>query len=155
MGLASPVSGDWRPVGQGNSLELVAVLSVNTPGFLCQIETDSQGRPSAMVASLSIADETPAAVGWSLDDLKTVLAQVLAEDRAAASAAVYTPPTVTAPVDKPPAEVDARMVELIAEFCGADSASAPVEAEAVELTPTDRMGDLIAEFSGKQAAPKG
>ena len=54
MGLASPLSGDWRPIGprQGN-LELVAVLSVNTPGFLCKIETDSTGRPLAMVASLS------------------------------------------------------------------------------------------------------
>jgi hypothetical protein len=30
---ASPVSGDWRPLGGGKGLEMVAALAVNVPGF--------------------------------------------------------------------------------------------------------------------------
>lgn len=84
MGLASPLSGDWRPIGprQGN-LELVAVLSVNTPGFLCKIETDSTGRPLAMVASLSPSPRAGGSVSQlSLDDIKRVIAEALAESSA-------------------------------------------------------------------------
>lgn len=76
MGLASPVSGDWRPVGPGGGLELVAVLSVNTPGFLCRTETDAAGQPLAMVASLGAVDD---ASTWTLDALKTALDEVLTE----------------------------------------------------------------------------
>ncbi len=167
MGLASPVSGDWRPVGQGNALELVAVLSVNTPGFLCKVETDATGAPSAMVASLSVADDAPAAGSWSLDELKAVFAQVLAEDRAATlqnadksqmvneGLLMATPEdTQATAVDKAPApEVDAtaRMGELIAQFSGTpiEPPAAPEpEVVPVELTPTERMGELIAEFEG-------
>lgn len=51
-GLASPLSGDWRPIGGG--LELVAALSVNTPGFpLVASATDDDGHLLALVASLS------------------------------------------------------------------------------------------------------
>lgn len=165
MGLSSPVSGDWRPVGQGNSLELVAVLSVNTPGFLCKVETDHSGQPLAMVASLSVADGAPAE-SWSLEDLRAVFAQVLAEERAAAArvdealavldaaAAPARAAETAADADAEP-DVDAtvRMSALIAEFTGTpvDAPAAPAEepAEPVELTPTDRMGALIGEFTGK------
>lgn len=44
---ASGVSGDWRRIG-GN-LELVAVLSVNTPGFPVPQTELTDGRPSALV----------------------------------------------------------------------------------------------------------
>lgn len=77
MGLASPVSGDWRPIGPNRSLELVAVLSVNTPGFLCKVETDSAGEPLAMVASMGAVETGPQ--GWSLDDIKQALREVLSD----------------------------------------------------------------------------
>jgi hypothetical protein len=50
MGLAAPLSGDWRDFGQG--LDLIAALAVNTPGFAVRGRTDDQGRPAALVASL-------------------------------------------------------------------------------------------------------
>lgn len=49
-GLASPLSGDWRDFGQG--LELVAALSVNTPGFVARGRNDDLGRPFSLVAAL-------------------------------------------------------------------------------------------------------
>ena len=87
MGLASPLSGDWRPIG-GN-LELVAVLSVNTPGFLCKVETDSTGQPLAMVASLA---PTPRAASGgvehlSIEQIKAAMVEVLAETQRAAELA--------------------------------------------------------------------
>lgn len=81
MGLATPLSGDWRPYG--GELELVAVLAVNTPGFLVRSTTDSDGRPLAMVASLA---PRPAAAGtavWSREDLKAMVAEAISEDRRA------------------------------------------------------------------------
>lgn len=56
MGLAAPLSGDWRD--RGNGLELIAALSVNTPGFAVRGRTDSMGRPAALVASLGPAPTT-------------------------------------------------------------------------------------------------
>ena len=51
-GLASPLSGDWRPIGAG--LEMVAALSVNTPGFpLVACATDDHGHILALVAALA------------------------------------------------------------------------------------------------------
>lgn len=51
-GIAAPLSGDWRSVG--GSLELVAALAVNTPGFpvLASGATDSGDEPLSLVASL-------------------------------------------------------------------------------------------------------
>lgn len=52
MGVSSALSGDWRTIA-GN-LELVAALSVNTPGFpiLASGATDAHDRPLSLVASL-------------------------------------------------------------------------------------------------------
>lgn len=53
-GLASPLSGDWRPINPGQGLELVAALSVNTPGFpLVASAVDDQGDMLALVAALA------------------------------------------------------------------------------------------------------
>ncbi|WP_052372767.1 hypothetical protein [Nocardia otitidiscaviarum] len=50
-GLSAPLSGDWRRIG-GN-LELVAALSVNTPGFpVLRGRDDEHGRTTALVAAL-------------------------------------------------------------------------------------------------------
>ena len=52
-GLAAPLSGDWRRIG-GN-LELVAALSVNTPGYpiIASGATDENDEPLALVASIA------------------------------------------------------------------------------------------------------
>ena len=53
MGLAAPLSGDWRNFGQG--LDLIAALAVNTPGFAVRGRDDDAGKPAALVASLAPA----------------------------------------------------------------------------------------------------
>ncbi|UYP17729.1 phage head morphogenesis protein [Rhodococcus sp. Z13] len=55
-GISAPLSGDWRTIG-GN-LELVAALSVNTPGFpvLVAGASDEDDRPRTLVASLGPRD---------------------------------------------------------------------------------------------------
>lgn len=51
-GLSAPLSGDWRTIG-GN-LELVAALSVNTPGFpVVSGRRDESGRDLVLVAALA------------------------------------------------------------------------------------------------------
>ncbi|MEU9805438.1 hypothetical protein [Mycobacterium sp. NPDC050853] len=86
MGLAAPLSGDWRPYG-GN-LELVAALAVNTPGFLCRTTTDSRGYPLAMVASMS---PRPGAAGrnvYSREDMRADLKAAVSEALVESSQAV-------------------------------------------------------------------
>lgn len=51
QGLTAPLSGDWRNLGQG--LDLIAALAVNTPGYAVHGVDDHEGRPYALVASLS------------------------------------------------------------------------------------------------------
>lgn len=51
-GLSAPLSGDWRSIG--GHLELVAALSVNTPGFpVISGRDDAHGRVASLIASLS------------------------------------------------------------------------------------------------------
>ena len=50
QGIHAPLSGDWRNLGQG--LDLIAALSVNTPGFAARGRDDDQGQPIALVASV-------------------------------------------------------------------------------------------------------
>lgn len=120
MGLASPVSGDWRPVGPGRGLELVAVLSVNTPGFLCTVETDADGAPLAMVASLGPVAGHPAPL--SLDAVKSALNEVL-EERDAHAAKV---------------EADRVLSERLGQLFDRS-----VEAVGEPLSPTERMANLL------------
>jgi hypothetical protein len=81
-GLASPLSGDWRDFGQG--LELVAALSVNTPGFAARGRDDELGRPVALVAALGPAPTIDRVAYLSRDDVKTAVAEALAEQKFAA-----------------------------------------------------------------------
>lgn len=47
---SSALSGDWRPIGQ--SLELIAACSVNSPGFpIPRVALAASGRPLALVAA--------------------------------------------------------------------------------------------------------
>ena len=76
-GLCAPLSGDWRDFGQG--LELVAALSVNTPGFVARGREDDLGRPVTLVASLGPhADREPRSIR---DDVKAAVREALAEQQ--------------------------------------------------------------------------
>lgn len=87
QGLAAPLSGDWRNVG-GN-LELVAALSVNTPGFplVASGATDEEDRPLSLVASLGpCASQSPDGadrLNLSEDQIKAFVQIVVEETRAA------------------------------------------------------------------------
>lgn len=119
MGLSSPLSGDWRPID--GELELVAVLSVNTPGFLCKIATDSAGKPLAMVASLSPAPGTEAGGidHFTLDDIKAAVREDIAESQRNA-------------------ELAARRDAALARARDAVGDPPP------ELTPTEQVEQLLA-----------
>lgn len=82
MGLSAPLSGDWRDFGSG--LELVAALSVNTPGFAARGRSDDQGRPLALVASLGPVEEADVAVDepvavFDHDAVKTAVREAMDE----------------------------------------------------------------------------
>lgn len=62
LGLSSPLSGDWRR--HGGNLELVAALSVNTPGFpVPRGSRDDKGRDYALVAAGALPPATSAPLG--------------------------------------------------------------------------------------------
>ncbi|MFJ1459755.1 phage minor head protein [Nocardia sp. N2S4-5] len=76
-GLSAPLSGDWRYIG--GSLELVAALSVNTPGFpVLRGRDDENGHTTALVAALG-----PRPVHRRLDTtiLRTVAIEAVREFR--------------------------------------------------------------------------
>ena len=109
MGLAAPLSGDWRDFGQG--LDLIAALAVNTPGFAVRGRDDEFGRPATLVASIgptptgkggtsgaalsatAIADIVSAAVNAALDkrDTDAELAALLAAGKSKAGPAPEQP----------------------------------------------------------------
>jgi hypothetical protein len=65
LGLSCPLSGDWRR--HGGNLELVAALSVNTPGFpVPRGYSDGDGRDYALVAAGAVRPARPA---LDLDDV--------------------------------------------------------------------------------------
>lgn len=65
LGLSCPLSGDWRR--HGGNLELVAALSVNTPGFpVPRGYSDGDGRDYALVAAGAVR---PARPTLDLDDV--------------------------------------------------------------------------------------
>jgi hypothetical protein len=88
---ASSVSGDWRPIN--NNLELVAVCSVNVPGFPIPRTRVASGAPMALVAAgveplieLSLKREagTPAydtEMVSRVEVLETVLASIVTQRR--------------------------------------------------------------------------
>ena len=118
MGLAAPLSGDWRDFGSG--LELVAALSVNTPGFSARGRSDDQGRPLALVASLGptedITDEPVAA--FDHDAVKVAVREAMDEaaadrerSRIAAEAAALLDRAATITHPATPAEEIAALLE--------------------------------------------
>jgi hypothetical protein len=117
MGLAAPLSGDWRPYG--GALELVAALAVNTPGFLCRSTTDSQGNPLSLVASMSPRPGSAERPVLSREDIKAAVAEALAESQRAV-------------------ELAQRRAVVLARAREAVGDPPP------KLSPTERMSQLIA-----------
>jgi hypothetical protein len=69
---ASALSGDWRRVGIGDEMELIAALAVNSPGFpIPRVGVESGVQVSLVAAGCVAADSPP--------DLDDVVAAVLAE----------------------------------------------------------------------------
>ena len=90
---ASPLSGDWREQGRTGSMELVAVLAVNVPGFPVPRPSGQvrDGRVRALVASGMLPPRKVAPPGsvnaLSVTDLK-YLQRLAARERATARARV-------------------------------------------------------------------
>lgn len=87
---ASSPSGDWRPIN--GKLELVAVCSVNVPGFPVAQARVASGAVVALVAAGMVLREAPAAP--SVDEralVNSVLAQIELENKAKAAAARFAP----------------------------------------------------------------
>ncbi|AEO93954.1 capsid maturation protease and MuF-like fusion protein [Mycobacterium phage Murdoc] len=128
MGLASPLSGDWRDFGQG--LDLIAALSVNTPGFAVRGRTDDDGRPAALVASLAPARKRASEL--SADEIGKIVARSVEQAFAAREAA-----EAAAKAAQDEADNIAALVELAIEKVGE-----PPEPEP-EKTPNDIVAELI------------
>lgn len=88
MGLAAPISGDWRHVG--GSYELVAALAVNGPGFpiIASGASDELDNPISLVASFgpACAQASRRAPVSAEDIARAVVAEMRAADRRAADA---------------------------------------------------------------------
>ena len=79
QGIHSPLSGDWRNFGQG--LDLIAALSVNTPGFSARGRDDDQGQPIALVASVGpVAKPGQFGTGMTPSAIKAIVAEALREE---------------------------------------------------------------------------
>ena len=128
MGLSAPLSGDWRDFGQG--LELIAALSVNTPGFAVRGRTGSDGRPAALVASLGPAPSTKKGetVGQlSADDIRSIFIDAFNQ---------------MTRESKEQAEADALFDELNAKV-------GPIPEPEPEKTPDDEIDELLANITDK------
>ena len=116
QGIASPMSGDWRNLGQG--LDLIAVLAINTPGFAARGRDDDQGRPIALVASVGPSPKAHRRVQAAMtkDDLRDVVKEAFADIQAEAELASRK------------VDVLARAEKLVGK----------------PKTPRDRIGDILA-----------
>lgn len=126
-GLAAPLSGDWRDFGEG--LDLIAALSVNTPGFRIAGRSDEYGRPVALVAALGPAPGTGRR-DLSLDAIKRVVAEAMAEQLAAQRA------------DSEREAAAAAAAQLIEEREAALAAAAELTAP---LSPRDEIKLILAQ----------
>ena len=125
MGLAAPLSGDWRDFGQG--LELVAALAVNTPGFAVRGREGDQGQPLALVASLGPNPRGAATRGGN-----ALSANAIAD--------IVSKAVTTALAQR---DTDAELATLLAK---ADEKLGPMP------TPNDEVAELLAEADAKAGA---
>lgn len=136
QGITAPLSGDWRNI-EGRGLDLIAVLSVNNPGFAVQGTDDSEGRPLALVACLG--PDPRLAAQPTRDDFRRWIQDAVVE-----TLAIVEPPRSPAEMAKAvndgiilmPAAADAPtdLVTPVAEATYSD-----------EKSPTDQIADLLAQ----------
>jgi hypothetical protein len=89
QGVSSPLSGDWRNLGQG--LDLVAALAVNTPGFSARGRDDDQGQPLALVASVGpVVKPGHKHTGLTRTQIKEAVLEALMEESRRQDLAVAT-----------------------------------------------------------------
>ena len=115
QGVSSPLSGDWRNFGQG--LDLIAALSVNTPGFSARGRDDDQGTPIALVASVGpVAKPGPRTPGLTASGIKAIVAEALREETARKELAFNTEVAMLRAeklIGKPPTPRD-RIAQMLA-----------------------------------------
>jgi hypothetical protein len=126
MGLAAPLSGDWRDFGQG--LDLIAALAVNTPGFAVRGREDADGRSVALVASLAPKPTGPRGTSGT-----ALTASAISEIVAAAVTKALTDRDEQA-------ELDALLAE----------ATQLVGEPAPALTPEQEIDAMLAELAGQE-----
>lgn len=142
---AAALSGDWRRVG--GSLELVAALAVNTPGFPVPRARVASGEPMALVAAGVVPSPRPptpgrvagidelamSALGVGPEQLADMVAARIEERRAAG-------------------ELSAQREVLLAELDDTPARAAALLAE-LDDTPR-RFAAALAEFEAGEVDPK-
>jgi len=89
QGVSSPLSGDWRNFGQG--LDLIAALSVNTPGFSARGRDDDQGQPIALVASVGPSPKPgQTRGGLTRSEIKATVMEAIREESERQTRAIAT-----------------------------------------------------------------
>ncbi|OBC03483.1 hypothetical protein A5784_14095 [Mycobacterium sp. 852013-50091_SCH5140682] len=127
MGMTAPLSGDWR----GTQLDMIAAHAVNSPGFpIYSAVTGPDGRDLALIASLGPSRKAQrAAGGFTMDreSLKTLLTEVVET------------------VDRRRAHQDAALAHKERTDAVLARARNAVGDPPPELTPTQRIGQMLAE----------
>lgn len=137
------LSGDWRRIGAG--LELVAALSVPTPGFPVPRARIASGEPRAMVAAGALAPTgRPVDVlsGLDVDSFAEAVAERLAARQKRDAELAAQREALLAELDDNPA----RMAELLAQL---DEAEGRAELEELGLT-----AEQIAAFDISRMPPQ-
>jgi hypothetical protein len=132
LALSHPPSGDWRPIG--GSLEMVAVLCVNTPGFGVYRARVASGMVQAMVASSGLPPRRVLTDGSAVDyeQLADVIADRILTRQQHTAALTARRTAALAATD----DTELRMAELLAETL--DDADADFT-----LSPADVAGFAI------------
>ena len=142
---ASALSGDWRRVG--SSLELVAALAVNTPGFPIPRARVASGAPLALVAAGVLRPETEPPIE-SLSVGKLTVGDL------AASSVISVPPVAGARIEVDPNGAMrwyAASGELIGSTAGAPTAPTPATL-AAQIDAALARRERQAELAAKKAA---
>jgi hypothetical protein len=136
MGIASPLSGDWRDFGKG--LDLIAALAVNTPGFAARGRSDEQGRPLALVASIGPSPTTErGGVGHlTLADIKAAVREAMAEQHTLSSFAAERDAALAgaAQITRPPTPNEEIAALLAGITPTADDGGLPTQ---IDIDPID------------------
>lgn len=107
---ACGLSGDWRRIGAG--LELVAALSVPTPGFPIPRSRVASGEPLALVAAGALPPRADGAVVLDYDTLADAIAERLDARQQQTAALIAQRDELVASLDDSPQLVAALLADL-------------------------------------------